>query len=156
MTSGLSYKSFHTLTQFQYKRRTHFYETDAMGIIHHANYLLFFEEARLQFLAQMTGSQNGQNFLKDINYPLIHCEVDYNKPLNFNEEAVIHYDVETTKARLTFNYFLITKNFNKPLVSAKTVHVAFDMKRKKTIRLPAELFDFLSRRNFEYGSQSGS
>ncbi len=135
-----------TSTKFQYKRRTRFYETDAMGIIHHANYLLFFEEARVEFLSKVTGSQSGQNFLKDINYPLIYCEVDYNKPLNFNEEMIIHCDVRATKARLTFDYSLTIKNFKKPLASAKTVHVAFDMKRKKTIRLPAELLDFLNRK----------
>ncbi|MDR0671414.1 MAG: hypothetical protein LBF64_03790 [Oscillospiraceae bacterium] len=30
-----------------YVRRTQFYETDQMGIIHHANYIRWFEEARV-------------------------------------------------------------------------------------------------------------
>ena len=138
------------MLRFQYKRRTHFYETDAMGVIHHANYLLFFEEARLQFLAQVTESQSGQNFsgqnfLKNINYPLIHCEVDYRKSLDFNEEMLIHYDVKAKKARLVFDYSLTIKNFNKPVAFGKTVHVAFDMKRRKTIRLPVQVLDFLNK-----------
>ena len=29
-----------------------FYETDAMGVVHHSNYLRFLEHARVQFLAE--------------------------------------------------------------------------------------------------------
>ena len=31
---------------FTYKRRVTFYETDGMKVVHHANYLKYFEEAR--------------------------------------------------------------------------------------------------------------
>lgn len=36
-----------------YLRKTHFYETDAMGIIYHANYVHFMEEARCDFMEQL-------------------------------------------------------------------------------------------------------
>jgi acyl-CoA thioester hydrolase len=36
-----------------YVRRTQFYETDQMGVIHHANYIRWFEEARVDFLEQI-------------------------------------------------------------------------------------------------------
>ena len=32
---------------FLYKRTVHFYETDMMGIVHHGNYLRYYEEARV-------------------------------------------------------------------------------------------------------------
>ena len=34
----------------QYTRKVHYYETDQMGIVHHSNYIRWFEEARLQLL----------------------------------------------------------------------------------------------------------
>ena len=34
-----------------YIRRPHYYETDQMAIIHHANYIRWFEEARVDMLA---------------------------------------------------------------------------------------------------------
>ena len=35
-----------------YRRKAQYYETDQMGIIHHSNYIRWFEEARIDFMAQ--------------------------------------------------------------------------------------------------------
>ena len=35
-----------------YQRRVNYYETDQMAIVHHSNYIRWFEEARLDFLDQ--------------------------------------------------------------------------------------------------------
>lgn len=37
---------------FIYKRRVKFYETDGMQVVHHANYLRYFEEARVEYLRE--------------------------------------------------------------------------------------------------------
>ncbi len=36
-----------------YEHKTQYYETDQMGIIHHSNYIRWFEEARTDLLRQM-------------------------------------------------------------------------------------------------------
>ncbi len=36
-----------------YRRKAHFYETDAMSIVHHSNYIRWFEEARVHFMDQI-------------------------------------------------------------------------------------------------------
>ena len=36
-----------------YSRRVNYYETDQMAIVHHSNYIRWFEEARLDFLEQV-------------------------------------------------------------------------------------------------------
>mgnify|MGYP004616350157 CR=1 FL=1 len=33
-----------------YERCVHYYETDQMGIVHHSNYIRWFEEARTAYL----------------------------------------------------------------------------------------------------------
>lgn len=35
-----------------YQRQVYYYETDQMGIVHHSNYVRWFEEARIDFLHQ--------------------------------------------------------------------------------------------------------
>lgn len=35
-----------------YSRRVHYYETDQMGIVHHSNYIRWFEEARTAYMDQ--------------------------------------------------------------------------------------------------------
>ena len=41
------------MKQQPYLRRVHYYETDQMAIVHHSNYIRWFEEARLDFLNQI-------------------------------------------------------------------------------------------------------
>jgi len=41
------------MTILPYIRKAQFYETDQMGVIHHANYIHWFEEARVDFLEQI-------------------------------------------------------------------------------------------------------
>lgn len=36
-----------------YERRAQYYETDQMGVVHHSNYIRWFEEARVFFMDQM-------------------------------------------------------------------------------------------------------
>ena len=36
-----------------YFRTVHYYETDQMSIVHHSNYIRWFEEARLDFMRQL-------------------------------------------------------------------------------------------------------
>ena len=38
---------------FTHEIRVRFVETDAMGIVHHSNYLAYFEEARVAYLAHV-------------------------------------------------------------------------------------------------------
>ena len=35
---------------FTYERKANYYETDMMGVVHHSNYLRYFEEARIAFM----------------------------------------------------------------------------------------------------------
>ena len=35
-----------------YSRRVYYYETDKMGIVHHSNYIRWFEEARVDLIEQ--------------------------------------------------------------------------------------------------------
>ena len=36
---------------FEYNRKVQYYETDKMGVVHHSNYLRYFEEARIEYMA---------------------------------------------------------------------------------------------------------
>ncbi len=128
---------------FQYRRRVQFYETDGMNIVHHANYVLMMEEARLQFLRALNGEAEG-DILGEVNYPLVSCHVDFKKPLLFNDEVIIDYRVFNQGARLVFEYQFSTKSFPKPLAFGKTEHVAFDMKARRAIKLPENVIAFLN------------
>ncbi len=43
----------------KYSRSVNYYETDQMGIVHHSNYIRYFEEARLQWMDEIGLSYRG-------------------------------------------------------------------------------------------------
>ena len=131
---------------FYYKRLLHYYETDAMGIIHHSNFIRILEESRVAWLRQFS-KKGDRDLLGDINYPVLHCEVSFNNPLHFDDEVTVGVAVTTRGARLTFDYILTTKRFDKPVAFGKTVHAAFDMKNRRVVKIPEAVIDFLAQGN---------
>lgn len=114
-----------------------------MGIIHHASYLRWFEEARVEFLRQ--SGIFAECSLEVINYPVLKAEVDYKKSILFEDEVSIQVRGEIDGVRLIFHYELQTKRFTDSVAFGKTIHVAMDMKSKKPIRIPAIIISLLKK-----------
>ena len=53
-----------------YEHKAQYYETDQMGIIHHANYLHWFEEARIDMMEQMGMGYSIKEISKLLQIPL--------------------------------------------------------------------------------------
>ena len=69
-------------------------ETDQMGIVHHSNYLKFFELARIEWLEKLNLPY--QKIEKNnIILPVVNCELKFIKPLVFG-------DTFKVKVRCTF------------------------------------------------------
>lgn len=119
---------------FEYRRRLHFYETDAMGIIHHVIYFYLLEEARVEMLRHCGILKKIP--LEEINYPVLSAHVDYKKPLYFDDELLIQVKLSIEKVRLYFDYELKTKRFSESVAFGKTMHVAMDMKTNAPTRVP--------------------
>lgn len=72
----------------EFKRYVNYYETDRMGIVHHSNYIRYFEEARLDMLANLqmdypTIEASG------IMIPVTFVDCQYLKPLRYGDEMKI-------------------------------------------------------------------
>jgi acyl-CoA thioester hydrolase len=84
--------------------RVRYAETDRMGLLHHANYLIYFEQARIDLLRQMGGSYRE---LEDQGYllVLVKVEVKYKAPAYFDDTLTIRTTVtRTSPIRLEHKY----------------------------------------------------
>ena len=77
-----------------YRRTAQYHETDQMGIIHHANYIKWMEEARVAFMAAL-GFGYEKIEASGIVVPVIGISVEYKKPVRFAEE----FEVEVRAVR---------------------------------------------------------
>ena len=71
-----------------YVRKTHYYETDQMGIIHHSNYIRWFEEARIDFLNQI-GLSYEEMEKRGILIPVLQVNCKYKKAFRYGDEFKI-------------------------------------------------------------------
>lgn len=84
--------------------RVRYAETDRMGLLHHANYLIYFEQARVELLRNQGLTYRDiedQGFL----LVLTKVEVRYRRPAYFEDLLTIRTTVErTTSVRIDHRY----------------------------------------------------
>lgn len=89
--------------------RVRYAETDRMGLLHHANYLVYFEQARTDLLRQVGGNYKD---LEDAGYFLVisKIEIKYRSPAHYDDLLRIRTTVtRTTPVRLEHSY-LVTRD----------------------------------------------
>lgn len=88
----------------KYTHKVQYYETDQMGIVHHSNYIRWFEEARTDFMEQM-GLGYEQMEEQGILSPVLSVEADYLRMVHFGEIVTIEtYIKEYNGIKLTVGY----------------------------------------------------
>ena len=73
---------------FTYRRRAQYHETDQMGIIHHANYVKWMEEARIRYMEELGFSYKAMEETGVVS-PVTGISVDYGKSVGFDEEVEV-------------------------------------------------------------------
>lgn len=97
-------------------------ETDKMGIVHHSNYLIWFEAARTDFIkaSNITYSEMEEN---GIMIPLVESYCKYISAAKYEDELVVKTWVkELTPIKVEFNYSVIREKDQKELAKGSTVH----------------------------------
>jgi len=75
--------------KFAAKIRVQYYETDAMGIVHHSNYIRYFETARGE-LMRASGYTYEEMEKEGIFMPVLSVNVEYKMPAMYDEEISIY------------------------------------------------------------------
>ncbi len=69
-------------------RRTNYYETDQMGVIHHSHYVRWMEEARVDVMEQLGFGYDKMEAM-GVFSPVLGLSVDYKSPVRFGEHVSI-------------------------------------------------------------------
>jgi len=71
-----------------YEHKTQYYETDKMGIIHHSNYIRWFEEARTDYMEQI-GLRYDTMEAHGVGIPVLGVSCQYKSMTRFGETVTI-------------------------------------------------------------------
>lgn len=104
------------------RHKVQYYETDQMGIVHHSNYIRWFEEARIWL---MEVKDFGYDRLESMGIisPVLRAEADYRSMTRFGETVEIETVVESyTGVRISFLYTVRNKADGALRCTGRTEH----------------------------------
>ena len=122
--------------------RVYYEDTDAVGVVYHANYLRFAERARTEML-RCLGLDHGDLAARlGLAFTVRRCVVDYLAPARLDDRL----EVRTRFARLGgASLDLEQRIFRDELLLARLdVRLALISRMLRAVRLPAELIDALA------------
>lgn len=123
-----------------YQHLAKYYETDQMGIIHHSNYIRWFEEARIDYMNQI-GLTYKKMEDEGIISPVLEVNCQYLSMMYFDDLATIKVKVtDYTGIRFAFEYEIY--NQNNKLCTTGTSRHCFITKDGKPVSLKRAKPDF--------------
>jgi acyl-CoA thioester hydrolase len=124
--------------------RVRYAETDAMGIVYHANYLVWFEVGRGDYFRAL-GQDYGQWEQRGYSLPVAEANARYHAPARFADEIAVRTWVERVRSRsLTLGYEVLKADTRLRLTTGWTKHICMDG-QGQACRLPMEMLESLGR-----------
>jgi len=97
-------------------------ETDQMGVVYHANYLVWLELGRTQIVKDL--GFNYADLEKDgIVSPVLEVNISYKKSLTYGDRAIIHTWIEEYNGLKTVYGYEVYNEQGELVATAKTHHV---------------------------------
>jgi acyl-CoA thioester hydrolase len=119
-------------------------ECDFMGIVHHGNYVIYLEEARIHFAKEL-GIDFAAVVHEGFNLAVIELHIAYKRPLAFGQTIDIYCWLSELKSRgMTFNYELRgVAEGNEAVHATATVNLLSVSNVGMPIRIPDKYYRLL-------------
>lgn len=126
-----------------YPRRVAYYETDAMGVLHHSNHVRYFEEARVAMLRD-----KGWMEIHHPSGPYVFAVTEqsarYYKPAVFDEPLEVWTQIRREGARIVFQYALFSQKSKAVIADGLTWLVPIDV-TFRVAKLPTSFTEAVAR-----------
>ena len=123
--------------------RVRYAETDKMGIVYYANYLVWFEIARTDWLRD-TGWTYRAMESDGYALPVIEAHCEYKTGAHYDDEIEIETKARLiSPVRLAFDYRAARRGDAAAIASGYTVHASLD-RSGRPVRLPARVRELLA------------
>lgn len=132
------------MKSFDTRIRVEYHHTDQMGIVHHSNYVKFFEFARTEWL-RAVGLTYAEMERRGVMMPIVEVQVKYRQPAYYDELIRVRAIVEEMPmARMTFKYEIYGED-DRPIATGLTTLGFIDSVTRRPQRVPSWLYDVLER-----------
>ena len=141
--SGFSMSNNKTAVVIESSFHVRYAETDAMAVVHHAAYLVYFEEARSHYMREL-GSDYAHMERDGFRLPVTEVSLRYVGSLRYGDRVLVRVWVAQNKSRrFDFAYEVRNAEDDAILVTGTTQHIWTDHSGKVT-RAPKQWLQMMS------------
>ena len=133
--------------------RVRYAETDQMGVVYYANYLVWFEVGRVEFIRQSGMSYKSMEQEDGALIAVVEATARYKAPARYDDELIVRTSLSGVRGSIVrFRYVIVraaeTREAETVLCEGETVHVVVgsDMKRREMPERYASLFASVMQR----------
>jgi acyl-CoA thioester hydrolase len=120
--------------------RVRFFETDLMGIVHHAAYLTYVEAGRVEYL-RARGADYRNLAASGYHMPVVEASLAYKRPAYFDDELMVETRLSVlTRITTRFDYRILRGD--DVVATASTLLACVDAAHKPR-RIPPEIAEML-------------
>lgn len=113
-----------------YERDAYYYETDKMKVVHHSNYIRWFEEARVNFMKKV-GYPYDFMESKGIMMPVLSVQCSYKNSVRFGDTVLIYAAISNFNGfKMEVQYKICDKKTGELRATGSTTHCFTDMSMK--------------------------
>ena len=130
------------MISFETKIRVEYHHTDQMGVVHHSNYVKFFEVARTEWL-RANGLTYAEMERRGVMMLIVDVAVKYRNPALYDELlSVTAFVDEAPMARMTFRYEVRGED-GRDIASGSTTLGFIDKETRRPVRAPQWLLEVI-------------
>jgi acyl-CoA thioester hydrolase len=123
--------------------RVRYAETDQMGVVYHANYLVWCEVGRTELIRSMTTSYAALE-RSGVALAVMEASVRYHAPARYDDLVNVETTLVEIRSRtLTFDYLITNAESGERLATARTVLVSLDSAGRPAV-MPRSLREVLA------------
>jgi acyl-CoA thioester hydrolase len=112
------------MTPVEARLRVRYAETDQMGVVYHANYLVWMEVGRVEFCRSAGARYRDMESEAGILLAVVEVGCRYFSPARYDEEVIVRTDLEEANPRVVrFAYELLSAEDGRRLATGFTKHV---------------------------------
>jgi acyl-CoA thioester hydrolase len=112
--------------------RVRYAETDQMGVVYHANYLVWFEIGRVDFIRELGMDYKAMEREDGLGIAVVDVSVRYRAPARYDDELVIETRLLAARGPIIrFGYRVVRDADKLVLCEGETMHVVVDRDMKR-------------------------
>lgn len=133
------------MTKHETRLRVRYAETDQMGVVYHANYLVWMEIGRVEYVRSCGFNYKDLEKSEGVLLSVVNVQCRYLYPARYDDEVVVCTEMIRSSPRMVeFGYEIRHAGSDRLLASGSTRHIWLNRNMRPS-RLPEKYHEFLWR-----------